>query len=393
MSQGQIQKSPNRILAFIMILGILAISTVLIFWINSTEPSVEQEDAVKKTAMLIEIEHLKKGDFAPMIQGLGNVQAAQDIILNPRVSGQITKISESFIPGNIVKSGDILLQIDPADYRNNMQQMESALQQAKAALDIESGKYEVAKKEYALINKQLIGKNKALVLREPQMQAAKAAVHSAKASFEQARMELERASVKTPFAAQIITRNVNIGSQINTNTQIARLVGIDEYWVIVAVPVSQLQHLTFPQGNNQGARVIIKSPKAWPENAVREGNVVRLIGALDQTTRLARVLVSVKDPLAIQKRNKQPILVDSIVQTEIEGKLLKNVFRIKRDYLREGNTVWLNRDNKLHISQATVVMKDKEYAYISKGINDNDLLITSSLATVAEGMALRTEIQ
>lgn len=392
MTLEQTKKSPNRLLTFLVIVGILAISAVLIVLINSTEPSAQKEDAVKKTAMLVEVELQKQGDFSPKIEGLGNVQAAQDIVLSPRVSGQVTAMSESFIPGNLVKADDLLLQIDSADYQIKVQQMESALEQAKAAFDIESGKHEVAKKEYALLNKELTGKNKALVLREPQLMTAQSGVRSAQAFYEQAKLELERTSVKAPFDAQIITRNVNIGSQIDTGTQLARLVGIAEYWVVVTVPISQLQHVAFPKGEKQGARAIIKNRKAWPKDAVREGRVVRLIGALDQTTRLARILVAVNDPLAILNTDHQPILVNSMVQTEIEGTLLENVFRIKRDYLREGDTVWLNRDQKLHISKATVVMKDKQYAYISAGIEENDLLVTSSLATVAEGTALRTEV-
>ena len=116
-----------------------------------------------------------------------------------------------------------------------------------------------------------------------------------------------------------------------------------------------------------------------------------VIGVLDQTTRLARVLVSVKDPLALRDRSKPKIFVNSIVRAEIEGKALENVFRIKREHLHTGNTIWLNKGDKLHISTVAVVFKDDEYAYISKGIRSWDSLVTTSLATIAPGIDLRTD--
>jgi hypothetical protein len=87
------------------------------------------------------------------------------------------------------------------------------------------------------------------------------------------------------------------------------------------------------------------------------------------------------------------MLVGAIVQVEISGRELENVFRIDRDFLREGDRLWLKREGKLSITEAKVVFKDKDYAYISEGMEDGDLLVISNLAAVAEGVGLRTEAE
>lgn len=370
---------------------IAAVAVFMIILINSTEPQARREAATKRTAMLVDVQPVQSGTYNPRIEGLGVVEAAQDITLSPRVNGRILEIAENFIPGGFVKEGDMLLRIDPADYENAVTQIESALAQAQADLDIELGRQGVAKKEYELLNRNLDNENKGLVLRVPQLKAAEAHVKSAQAMLEQAKLELDRTTLTAPFDAQILSRHVNIGSEIDTNTDLARLVGVEEYWVIASVPVARLTDIAFPEDGMSGARVTIRNRSAWPEGAIRQGEVVRLIGALDGQTRLARVLIRVKDPLALSPETQGPkMLVGAMVQAEIEGRALENVFRIDRDYLREGDRLWLKRDGKLAITDADVAFKDKDYAYVTAGMEDGDLLVTSNLAAVAEGIDLRT---
>jgi RND family efflux transporter MFP subunit len=380
---------PSTILTVLLILGVAA---GLIIWTYSSEPEARREGATKQTAMLVDIQTVRRGDFMPRIAGLGTVEAAQDIILSPRIEGRIIGISENFLPGGFVAEGEVLVQIDPSDYQNTVQQRESELQQATSDLDIEMGRRNVAKKEYELLKQELTDENRQLVLREPQLAAARASVLSAQAAVNQAKLELERTSIEAPFNAQILTRNANVGSQVEPGMGLARLIGIDEYWVIVTVPVAKLDQIAFPQDAEEGAPVRIRNRRAWPEDTYRQGRIKRLIGALDDQTRLARVLVSVRDPLVLKKGTKGPkLIVGTIVQAEIEGRPLQNVFRIKRDYLREDNTLWVKQDGKLEIRGAAVVFKDKQYAYISEGLKDGDQLVTSNLATVAQGVPLRTE--
>lgn len=371
---------------------IAALTYGFITWTYSTEPEAQREGATKQTAMLVDVENVRRGVYTPVIYGLAEVQAARDIILSPRVEGRITGISDNFVPGGFVEQDEVLVEIDPSDYENLVQQRKSELRRAESDLAIEKGHRDVAQKEYSLLDQKLTEDNKALVLRKPQLKAARAAVLSAEAALEQATLELERTTIEAPFDAQILSRNVNLGSQVEPGMDLARLVGIDEYWVVATVPVSKLERIAFPQNGAQGANVIITHRTAWPKGQNRQGRVIKLIGALDNQTRLARILVGVQDPLALSPETEGPkMIVGTIVQAEIQGRPLENVVRIDRDHLREDQTLWVKSDGKLSIRNAEVVFQDKQYAYIAQGLDDGDLLVTSNLSTVAEGVALRTE--
>ena len=382
-------------LATLVAIGLIAaLAAGLVYWIDSSEPKAQREGATKRTPMLVTVERVRRGTFVPTITALGRVAPAREIVLSPQVGGRVIEVADNFLPGGFVATGEVLVSLDPADDANTVQQRESELQQAQSDLAVELGRKDLARTDLELLDRELTPDNKALVLREPQRQAARAAVRAAEAALSQAQLELERTRIKAPFDAQLLSRSANIGSQVEPGTALAQLIGIDEYWVIVSVPIARLGQIAFPADGETGAIVRLRNRTAWAEGQSRQGRVRRLIGALDDQTRLARVLVSVTDPLARQPdTDGPPLLVGTIVQAQIQGRPLADVVRIDRDHLREDDRLWLNVDGTLQIRDAQVVFKDRQYAYISDGLDDGDWLVTSNLATVAEGAPLRTDAQ
>jgi RND family efflux transporter MFP subunit len=286
----------------------------------------------------------------------------------------------------------VLLQINPADYRNTLLLRKSELELARSELSIEMGRQDVARKDYELIGQELSPENRALVLREPQLESARATVEAAEAAVNQAQLNLQRTTIRSPFDAHIISRNTNIGAQLAQGAEIGRIVGIEEYWVVANVPTGKVNWLTFSDGASRtGSEVKIFS-NTWPAGHYREGRLFRLVGALDAQTRLARVLISIPDPLV---RNPgmdslPPLIIGAFVETHIKAREIQDVVRLNRDHLRQGGTVWVMQQNKLRIRKVEIAFQDPDYAYIRKGLSDNDQVVTTDLSTVVDGAELRT---
>lgn len=382
-------KKKTFLICFIILLAAVGI-TVMVF---STEPTAKKAGATKKTAMLVETVQVKKGDFDPVIIVTGNVQPSKEILLSPRVNGQIVQVSKSFTPGGFVQKGEKLVQIDPADFKNNLELRKSELLQAKVDLQIEQGRQDVAKKDYKLVEDMVELENTDLVLRQPQLDAIKARVKAAEAAYNQAKLNVQRTSIKAPFDAHILSRNVNLGSQVAPGNTLARLVGTKEYWVMMSVPLSKLPRISFPDATTKGSEVKIIDQKAWAKGAFRTGYVIQLMGALEGQTRMARILVAVQDPLAYQNDSLPALIINSFVEAQIKGQEVKNVVRISRDYLRENKTVWVKREGKLNIRKVKVKFMDAQYVYVSEGLKDNEQVVTTNLSTITEGVPLRTEAE
>ncbi|HET6564445.1 MAG TPA: efflux RND transporter periplasmic adaptor subunit [Xanthomonadales bacterium] len=384
----------NWKLTLAICVGILLLASLAVGGIFISEPTAQRSSATKRSAMLVELSKVEQGTFRPTIVATGTVRPEQEISLSPRVSGQVISLAENFTPGGYVAEGEILLQIDPADYETLVLQRRSELHQAEAELAMEAGRQEQARRDYEELKGTISDKYRTLVLREPQLNAAEAIVESAEAALRQAELDLERTRVRAPFPAHVLSREAHVGSQVTPNQVLGQLVGVEAYWVEASVPVSSLRWIEFPEngaGQARGADAQVRNRAAWPENTFRTGKVDKLVGALESETRLARVLIRVNDPLAQspESAGQQPLMVGSFVQVRIEGKPIENVIRMNRAYLRQNDTVWVMQDGLLRIVPVEVVFGDDNYVYIGEGLDPSAQVVSTNLATVVEGASLR----
>lgn len=383
----------RRIATILLICAVLVLgAAILLFLIYSTEPTASRDGAVRQSASLVDVTRGEYGTFRPTIEAMGTVRPAREISLSARVEGEIVELGDGFEPGGFVDAGEMLVAIDEADYRIAVEQRDSALEQAIAELEIERGEQQAARADYESFNRDLPPERRALVLREPQLRSAEANVESARADLRQAELDLDRTTVDAPFAAHVLGREVNVGSQVTPGTELGRLVGQDTYWVEATVPVTRLTWLTIPDGEEPGSRVDIRNRSAWPEGENRRGEVFRMIGELEGTTRLARILIAVDDPLAREAEPGTPrLMLGEYVQCRIEGREIADVVRIEREYIRDDETIWLMVDDRLVIQPVSIAFQDETYAYIDEGLSEDDRVVTTRLATVREGLRLRID--
>lgn len=373
-------------------LAVLLVGVAATAFIFMTEPTAERSGAVRETAMLVDVTEVERGAYTPTIQVTGTVEPSQDVTLSPRVEGEIIRVTDAFTPGGFARKGQVLLQIDPSDYENTLRQRRSALSQAIADLRIEQGRQDVARQDFELLDDSIAPGDRSLVLREPQLEAAQADVEAARAAVEQAELALQRTTIRAPFDAQILTRTANVGSQVAPGEALGRLVGQDTYWVVATVPQSQLRWLTFPgSGDGAPSRVRVRNRTAWDEGSYRTGTLHRLVGALEDQTRLARILVTVPDPMGYRADTAgvPPLMIGSYVEVSIEAEALDDVIRLSRDHVRNDDTVWVMEDDTLRIRDVEIAFRDATYAYITSGLGDEAQVVTTNLSTVVDGAALR----
>ena len=395
---------------FLICLIILAAAVGAVIWINQTEPVAQKVKSTRKSKALVQTQTMKRGTYSPRITVLGTVSSAQQITLQPRVEGQVMMISDKLMPGGMVDKGDLLVQIDPADFKNALSIRKSELAQAEASMEIEKARQEMAKKELKLLKGSLGATNRSLVTREPQIASMKAQVSAASAEVQGAQINLERTQIYAPFDAQVLSRAVNVGSQVSTDDELGQLIGLEQFWIIAAVPIRSLRWIEFPKQyeasgsanarektseNDQkmekvtdASKVILRNRDAWGDDTSREARVSKLIGSLDQQSRLARVLITVDDPLSLNSE-APPLILQTLLTTEIIGKPIEDVVRLERRYVRDRNTVWVMVDDKLEIREAKIEFQDAKYAYIRSGLEDGDEVVITTLATVAPGVGLR----
>jgi RND family efflux transporter MFP subunit len=375
----------GSVLAVVVLLGGAA---AISYWIQASEPKAQREAATRRSAALVETIAVERGTYQPTISVLGAVRPAREIVLSPRVGGEVLAVEPCFRPGGIVEAGEVLLRLDDSDYELMRVMRDSEVGQVEAELAIERGQQRAAEHEFELLGENIDPANRSLVLREPQIASLRSKLKAAQAALEQARLDVARTRVTAPFDAQILERFTELGARVAPGDQLARLVGTDEYWVVATVPLGAIRWIRFPRDGSDGATARIHHRAVWPDGTVREGAVQRLIGEVDGNTRFARVIVSVQDPLG---DDGPPLILGTLVQVEIAAKAIPDVVRLDRAYVRQDDTVWVMDGDELRIRKVDVAFADSRHAFVRSGLEAGDKVVTTSLATVVDGLPIREQ--
>lgn len=390
--ETSIRGSPGRRIGrMVLPLLVLALGVGGAVWLIRTAPQAPRQPPAP-VARLVEVVEAQFGLHPVRIPAMGRVLPAQEVTLYPRVSGEVVAMHEQFLPGSRFAAGELLLQIDPSDFRLAVTQRESELVQARSALALEQGQQAVARQEYELLGREIPEADRDLVLRRPQLEQARARVQAAEAALEQARLNLERTSVRAPFACTVRARMVNVGSQVTPATPLATLAGTEESWVETTVPVDQLEWLWIP-GRNSPTGSVARIWRAGGSSggAVRLGTVLRLLPDLEKDGRLARLLVSVTDPLALETQHAglPPLLLGDAVRVELEGRTVRAV-AVDRRWCRDGDQVWImNERNELEIRPVQVAFRAPEVLLVTGGLRPGERIVISELPAAVPGLPLR----
>ena len=366
-------KNEKYLLPIGIFVGAVLLSVLLLF--TAPEAKKRPQGAV---APMVDVAGIEKGDFPVVIEAMGKVVAAQEIELIAQVSGEVITAAESFVPGGVVNAGELLLNIDPKDY-----ELELARQQAN--YDIELGQQKKARKELEILRSSGSKgpKDKYLVLRGPQLKQAEV-------GLQKAQLDLERTKVSTPFNAMITETKVNLGTKVSTQQSLATLVGTDEYWVQLSVSIDQIPWVLTGEGSSP-AQIRLNGGRG----AIRYGKVARIVGQLEQSSRLAPVIISIEDPLQLntQQEKLSPVLLGDYVSVSVFGKTLNNVYRAPHHFVRNGNIVWAARNEKMVFVPIEVLHKDREFVYFTADeLIPDERIVTSEIATPINGMKIEIKI-
>jgi multidrug resistance efflux pump len=146
------------------------------------------------------------------------------VTIAPEVEGRIVQLPVS--DNQFVRKGDLLLVIDPTNYRIAVKNAEAALDQAKANAEDAAAEYQRREKLTTLstsIEQKQIYKAKAL--------ATKAAVEQAVANLEQARVNLGRTEIRSPVNGYITNLIAQLGDYANVGANKLSIVNTDSYWI------------------------------------------------------------------------------------------------------------------------------------------------------------------
>ncbi|MBX2797411.1 MAG: efflux RND transporter periplasmic adaptor subunit [Myxococcales bacterium] len=382
----------NGIPRVLIPIGIVAVAVVLAVVMIRLRPEAERV-APESTATRVEVIEVQPEDAVAKVEATGVVQPAQQVVLTPQVSGRIVWQSDKLVPGGRVSKGNLLARIDPTEYQLMVEQAKSSVRQAEVELELERGRKRVAAKEWALLGKGRAEADAPLALREPQLRASEQGLAAAQSSLKQAELNLQRTYLVAPFNAVVLDENVDRGQVVGPATTVATLVGTDEVWVKVSVPVDRLPAIALPSSEGQGSPATVAQRLGAGSSVVRDGSVAQLMAQLDPQTRTAQLLVAVPDPMEAPE-GELPLLPGAYVDVTIDGRVLEQVLRVPRTAIDGGDKVWVvEREGILGSRTVTIGWREADSVVITDGLDAGSRVVVSPLALPIEGMAVEAVVR
>ena len=268
--------------------------------------------------------------------GFGAARSASQVQVVPQVGGRVVHMSAHLKVGGYVSKDEVLIEIDPADYRIALDHAEAELKRSEANRDglrqqatnatrqigVAAANLAIVEREAARLGKlyatrvasesqfnaaqqqalsaraELVRYENTLALLPAQEAQAEAQIQSAKAQRDRARLDLARVRIPSPFDARVLQTSVDLGQVVQVGRSVALLADAALMEVPVLLEPALLRNLRLPGAGGgvagRGSGAVVKAVggavgATWPGELVR-------VEPVDPKTRQAPAVVMVRSP-------------------------------------------------------------------------------------------------
>jgi len=290
--------------------------------------------------------------YVDRFTALGTARANESIEVTSRISSVITLIN--FTEGQQVETGDLLIELDNAEIRANLNMAEASLKQKRS--------------QFRRSNK--LGETR--VVSDAELEEQEAGVMMAEAELRAARARLDNSYIKAPFAGTVGLRRVSLGNLVGPETIITTLDDTDTIKLEFTIPETFLASLE--------TGMTIEAKSAVYPNRVITGTVSTIDSRVDPTTRSLTVIAMIPN-------DEKLIRPGMFLTVELESER-NDVLLIPEQALvpRQGRQfVFVIEDGKAVEKQVELGVRAPGLAEIRTGLAVGEILITEGVQKVRSG--------
>ena len=362
---------------------IILVSIIIFALMIRLRPEAKFEEP-KIIPQLVETMVAYPSEVGAKISSQGTIRPEHEIFVTSELSGKVTWVSKNFLDGAGFQIGDTLMKIEKRDYELALISTESSLFQARLALEREEAEANLASIEWKRVGK---GDASSLTLREPQLAQARAVLAAAEAAYEQSKRNLERTSIIAPFDGRVRKKMVDLGTNLIPGSRLADIYATASFEVRLPIADKDIPFLGIPldgtsidPANRPEVRL---STNYGGDELNTKGFIVRSESEIDPKTRMISAIATIP----ISNANSG-FKVGMFVNAEINGLSFPGVTVVPRSAVKD-NMIWVVIDEKLRRKSVEVIRFEKDFAFISDGLNKNDRILITRLSSYVDGMPVR----
>ena len=317
---------------------------------------------------------------------VAEVKAYREVELRPRVTGLVTKLS--FQPGQRVKEGELLMQIDPRPYDEQVTDAQAKLAESEAQLA--RARQDVARYEPLLPDNAIPRQTYDQAVAQEKSNAA--VVTARRASLETAKLSRSYAEVRSPITGRIGLQKVELGALATAGqTVLATVSTLDPMVVYFSVP--EIAYLEYARR----LAALQKAGKAGTEPPVdlilADGSTYRQRGKFDFADRALDASTGTLTVRAVFANPDDLLRPGMNVRVRFVSEVAENAILIPQravtEMLGKQFASVVGADNKVEQRPITTGARIGELWLVKSGLKAGEKIVVDGLQKARPGVVVR----
>jgi len=355
--------------------SIIAISIALFGCDGSEEANTPRNTAPKPSVIVAPVNSKPVSDYAEFV---GQTTSFQKVELQARVKGLLAK--RLFEEGSSVKKGQLLFEIDPAEF---IAARDAALAQKERA-DATLLEAERNFSRYSVLVERQASSEAKLDEARAKRDQAKADLAAAKADLVRADLNLGYTKIASEINGTIGASSVDPGNIIGPESGvIATVINLDP--IYVTFPVSEKIYINYRKAKEKGQSVSFTPKIRMANDDVYEhpGKVDFVNNEVDPTTGTITVRVTFPNP-------NELLLPGQFVNVSLVSDNPENQLIVQQSAVQQNQSgpfvLVVNQDNKVEYRPIKTGQRVGTVVVVTEGLTKGELIVVEGLQKVRPGV-------
>jgi RND family efflux transporter MFP subunit len=332
------------------------------------------------------------GDIQQSIDAFGELISRREVDLRMLVAGEVIETGKNYDDGALVKKGDVLIKIDPFNYKNAVKDTAAQLRGGTALLREREAAYELSKVEYERAEKLFDKGNVAqkyiddrkldVTIAESRMIQQKSAVERLDVLVARAKRDLRNTALVAPFDGYISGLQAREGRLLNINEPVATISDANSYEVRFNLSDAQYGRFLKTGTDLVGRPVDVR----WNIG----GETITLTAILTQVgARISQNTRGVDAIARIDGETPAALRGGAFVNVVLRGHDIPNVVAVQKTALYGDNQIYVIVDDRLQSRQVEIMGETQGNVLISSGVENGEKILLTRFNEASPEVAVK----